>query len=58
MSHFESLLDKVNSFDMADGPIRHNVIAAAMSSLLNVPEDIPGPLLAAGPKQKASVVLD
>jgi anaphase-promoting complex subunit 10 len=40
---------------MADGPIRHNVIAAAMSSLLNVPEDIPGPLLAAGPRKIPSL---
>jgi hypothetical protein len=33
---------------MADGSVRTSVVAAAMSSLMKVPEDTPGPLLAAG----------
>ena len=40
---------------MADGSIRQSVIAAAMPSVMNVPADTPGPVLAAGRKQKDQV---
>ena len=43
--------------NMADESIRPNVVDAATSSLFHVPEDISGPLLAAGPNQMYSAAL-
>jgi len=40
---------------MSDGPVRPSVLATAMASLLNVPEDAPGLLLAAGPCKMPSL---